>query len=187
MKGEVFVGAAETSDEMVFERADGAFGGIATVEVWRGKLIVDGLCLEELLEGGGCFVVQLLKYGFEATGGEERVDALVCSEICLAGARLHGLGENHIAVVIVDDEQVRVAGAGRTEEAACCIGVDLAGDRLTSSVDGVCAEGGLGVVKRTELVGAVIGAGGGGGRIDVDAGGSLVGSVLIEVALDHGG
>jgi hypothetical protein len=33
MKGEVFVGAAEAGYEVVFERGDGAFGGIAMMEV----------------------------------------------------------------------------------------------------------------------------------------------------------
>ena len=36
VEGEIAVSAAEASNEMVFEGAYGAFGGIAAVYMWRG-------------------------------------------------------------------------------------------------------------------------------------------------------
>ena len=40
-EGEVGVGAAEAGDKVVFEGADGAFGGVVAVDVWRSQLEVD--------------------------------------------------------------------------------------------------------------------------------------------------
>jgi hypothetical protein len=41
MEGEMLVNAAEASNEVVFERTDGTFGGITTMHAWRDKLIVN--------------------------------------------------------------------------------------------------------------------------------------------------
>ncbi len=38
MKREIFVGATEAGDEVVFERSDGAFGGVAAMHMWRDQL-----------------------------------------------------------------------------------------------------------------------------------------------------
>ena len=54
---EVFVDAAEARDEVVFERANGAFGGVASVDAGRDKLVVNVLCDHELFERVGAFVV----------------------------------------------------------------------------------------------------------------------------------
>ena len=57
MQRKVGVGAAESGNEVVLERVDGAFGGVAAVDTRRGKLEIDILAAHELLEGRGCFVV----------------------------------------------------------------------------------------------------------------------------------
>ncbi len=46
---EVAVSAAKAGDEVVFKRADGALGCVATVDVWRGKLKVNLGTVHELL------------------------------------------------------------------------------------------------------------------------------------------
>jgi hypothetical protein len=61
MKGEVFVNAAEASNEMIFEGPNGAFRGIATMHARRSKLEVNILIAEELFEGKGAFIVQALE------------------------------------------------------------------------------------------------------------------------------
>jgi hypothetical protein len=46
---EVAVGAAKAGDEVIFKRADGTFGGVATVDVGRSKLEVNLFTVHELL------------------------------------------------------------------------------------------------------------------------------------------
>jgi len=60
MKREVFVRAAEAGDEVVFERANGAFGGIASVDVGRDQLIINLFGSEVVLEGCRGFIVKTL-------------------------------------------------------------------------------------------------------------------------------
>ena len=40
------------------------------------------------------------------------MDAFVGGEMVWAGFRFHWFGKDHIAVVVIDDENVSVAGAG---------------------------------------------------------------------------
>jgi hypothetical protein len=61
MHGEVLVGAAEASNEVVFKGLDGSFGCVASVEVRRNKLEVNRLCFHEAFETIGGFVVQFLE------------------------------------------------------------------------------------------------------------------------------
>jgi hypothetical protein len=45
---EVFVNAAKASNEVILEGADGAFGGIASVDSGRGELKINFFFAEEL-------------------------------------------------------------------------------------------------------------------------------------------
>ena len=47
MERKIFVDAAEAGDEMVFERADCAFGGVSTVEAGGDELKINGFVAEE--------------------------------------------------------------------------------------------------------------------------------------------
>ena len=44
---EVFVDAAQSSNEMILECADGAFGSIAAMNAWRGELKINRFVAEE--------------------------------------------------------------------------------------------------------------------------------------------
>ena len=55
---EVWVGGAESRDEVIFECPDGAFGGVASVGVWWDELIFEALCFHEGFDDVGAFVVQ---------------------------------------------------------------------------------------------------------------------------------
>ena len=57
---EIAVRAAEAGDEVVFERADGAFGCIMPMDMGRGELEIDLGTVHELLQGFGGFVVESL-------------------------------------------------------------------------------------------------------------------------------
>jgi hypothetical protein len=59
----MFVHAAEAGNEVVFECADGAFGGVATVDAGRRKLEIDVFLAEELFQGVGAFIVEALEAG----------------------------------------------------------------------------------------------------------------------------
>lgn len=43
MEREVWVSAAQAGNEMIFESADGSLSGIATVDMWRCQLEINGL------------------------------------------------------------------------------------------------------------------------------------------------
>ncbi len=112
------------------------------------------------MERRGGLVIQFLKLGLEATGQEKGVNAFVGGKVFGAGLGLHRLRKDGVAVVVVDDEEIGVAGAGRCEETSCRIGENLSGHGLAISVDGVSAKcwrfgcrraelrGGLGLIGR---------------------------------------
>ena len=135
MERKVAVGRAEACDEVVLERSDRAFGGVATMNVWRNKLEVDVLAFHVGLEGRGSFVVETLELRFEAAGGEECVGSFVCGEDFGACFVFHWLDVYVIAVILVEDEHVAVAVGGGLEEAAGLVGEDFAGGGRVVGVD----------------------------------------------------
>jgi hypothetical protein len=70
MKREVVVGGAEACNEMVFECANCAFGGIAMVNVWWCYLVIDVLCLQKIFQEIGSLIVQALELWLETTFGD---------------------------------------------------------------------------------------------------------------------
>jgi len=59
------VGAAQASNEMVFEHTNGPFHSIAMMDVGWDQLEIHMFSDHELLEGMGCFIIQVLKLGVE--------------------------------------------------------------------------------------------------------------------------
>ena len=100
VEGEVLVDAAEASDEVVLERADGAFGRVAAMHASGRELEVDALLMHELLEDSRTFVVQALWTGLQASLGQMRVENLVRGEDAFGGAVLEGLGEYGITIIV---------------------------------------------------------------------------------------
>jgi len=106
------------------------------------------------------------------------------------GLAFHGFGKDVVAVVVVDDEEIGVAGGGVAEESAGWIREDLAGGRLDGDVDVVGAEGvgfdgcGMEIGGDGSRVGGAVG---GAGRGRFGFCGTQVGSLLVEVAFDHWG
>ena len=86
VKWKVRVGAAKAGNEMIFERADCTFSGVAAMDVWWGKLVIDGLLRQELLEGLGCLVVKSLEAWLEATTCKELDTTLVAGENVSTGS-----------------------------------------------------------------------------------------------------
>jgi hypothetical protein len=119
---EVWVGAAEASNEVILEGANGALGHIGTVNTRRDEPEVNVLIMLEFLERSGALVVESLELGAETSTNELIVDSLVRGKD--GGTRLvgHGLSMDGVAFVVIQDEQLVVAGAGGKDEMACLVG-----------------------------------------------------------------
>ena len=61
MERKVRVGAAQDGDEMIFERLNGAFGGVPSVDMGWHELVVDLVVVGVGPEGSICFVVKALE------------------------------------------------------------------------------------------------------------------------------
>jgi hypothetical protein len=66
VEGEVAIGGAESCNEVVLPGADGAFCGVAAVNVGGNELKVNVLFGHVGFEGFGGFVVEFLELRFEA-------------------------------------------------------------------------------------------------------------------------
>ena len=63
------------------------------------------------------------------------MDSFECFDVVGTGTGFHGFCEYHVAVVVVDDEQVVVAVAGRSNESTGLIRGDTSGDVGTDGED----------------------------------------------------
>ena len=61
MDRKVRIGAAKDGDEMIFERPNGAFGGVPSVDVGWHELVVDVVVVKVGSEGSRGFVVKALE------------------------------------------------------------------------------------------------------------------------------
>jgi hypothetical protein len=52
MEGEMLIDATEARNEMIFERVNGTFSGVAAMNPGWGELKVDGSVSHKLFEGG---------------------------------------------------------------------------------------------------------------------------------------
>jgi hypothetical protein len=144
MQGEIRVRGAEASNKVILEGAYGSFGGITTVQMGGCQLKVDVFRGHEGLEGGRGFVVEALKLWTQAALGKESVSTFVGGQNLRAGLVLHEFDMDGVAIVIVKNEHVVVAGTGGSEETARLVRVDLTGDPLVGNKDmvGACDGGG---------------------------------------------
>jgi hypothetical protein len=123
----VLVNAAETGDEVVFERSDGTFGGIASVDAGGRKLKIDVFLEEELFSGDGTLVVKVLEAWAEAGGTKFGMEGLIAGKYGSSGTCLDGGGEDAVAIKVVEDEEVVIAIAGRGDKSAGLVTEDLSG------------------------------------------------------------
>ncbi len=135
------IGCAETGDEVIFESADSALGGVATVIAGGGELVFYLLAVHVGLKHGGSFVVEPLEFGLEPAGFEEKLGSGVGSGVLFLDAVLHELGVDEVGVVVVEDEEILAAADGWDNKAARLVGVDLAGGRKAFGVQVFGFEG----------------------------------------------
>jgi hypothetical protein len=104
-----WVSGTEARNEMILERADGSFSGVASMNMWRCQLKINVRGDEEILECACCFIVETLEEGFESSRLQEHNTPLVSGNDGRACAIDHRLGVNAIAVIFVYDKDVLVA------------------------------------------------------------------------------
>jgi len=104
----------------------------------RDKLEVDVFLHHELLKDLRGF--KLLEFGLEPVRFQKGNYALIRRQNDFFGAILHGFRVNEVAVVVVNDEIVRVSTDGRNKERSGGVRVDLAGGRLAIGVQEMCFE-----------------------------------------------
>jgi hypothetical protein len=64
--GEVSVDTAQTRNKVILKRANGAFGGVASMHMWGNQLIINALFGHEVLQSLGAFVVKTLERWFQS-------------------------------------------------------------------------------------------------------------------------
>jgi hypothetical protein len=165
---------------MVLECSDSTLSGIASVDAGRHELVVYIFLLEEVFQDGGTFIVKSLKLWAEACLDESSMDKFVCIQNAFGSAIAEWLGEQVIAVVVIDYHEVVVATTGWGYKSAGLVAVDLSGrfhhgskECMGPSID----AGGVGIV------GDIVVRINDGGR---SLGGPLVFSSLVLVAFDCG-
>jgi hypothetical protein len=129
MERGVFIDAAQSCNEVIFERADSTFSCIASMHAWGHKLIVNFIFDKELFESSGAFVVELLELGAEPGSNKPCMQYFVPGQDAWAGATAEGFDKYAITVKVVEDKDVIVAAVGSDNELASLVGVDLASGR----------------------------------------------------------
>ena len=104
MEGGFGVCSAEDGDEVIFERLDGPFSGIATMDVWGHQLEVNAFFADCVFESSGCLVVELLQLWVESLVNKILMQFVVCLEVFGVGAVFHGFGQNGVTIIIVEYE-----------------------------------------------------------------------------------
>ena len=124
---------------MIFECLDCSFCPVASVQSCRRKLVIDVFICHEILEELGCFVVETMELGTEASSLEKTENFFVG----VLDGFLFAIGDrfsvNGVAIIIVKDKDVIVSGCGGYDEAACLIGTDLSCYCLAFGVNMVSA------------------------------------------------
>jgi hypothetical protein len=123
--GEMFVGGAESCDEMILEGSNGPFGGIPTMAEWRHELKEDVGGLEVILEQLGGFIVKTMESGFVSVVGEIFLEDAETAEDFRSRSIFERLCQDGIAVIIVQYHDVFVAFEGGRREVAALVSVDL--------------------------------------------------------------
>ena len=114
----VGVTATEAGNEVVLEGLNGAFCGIPAVDVGRSELVGNIFILKESFERAGAFIVKGLQPRAAAGADENVVEFGVGSYDDFGLATGNGFNSNEVAIVVIEEQDVVVALAGRKGEAA---------------------------------------------------------------------
>jgi hypothetical protein len=110
-----------------FEGPDGAFRGIVSMAVRLHQLVSDIIVGEEVLQSGGCLVVESLEFWLETLDSELLMNGVICL-FCYpfrGGPRFHGYDFNVVAIINIADHHIRVSFYGPHRELSRQVGVKL--------------------------------------------------------------
>jgi hypothetical protein len=131
---------------VIFEGPDGSLGRVDPVVVGFDELEVGASLSDASFDGLGGFIIEDIKFGFEAVVGQDAIQVLVGAESFGIAAVFHGFNQNSVAVIIIEDQHILVALLGRDRKGAREIGID------NPIVDVGQADGGKGAVRRGWLL-----------------------------------
>jgi hypothetical protein len=89
-----------------FEGPDGAFRVVAAMSVRRHQLVIYIIDGEEVLQSGGCLVVESLEFWFETLDSKFLMDGIICFDPLLGGSIFHGDDFNVVAVIKIADHDI---------------------------------------------------------------------------------
>ena len=101
MNGKVLVHTAQAGDEVILERADGAFGSIATMDVGWSKLEVNIFLNKEVLEGVGAFIVKTMETRAQSGSTQLSMNLLEGGNNRMTFAIFDWFCQNGVAVIII--------------------------------------------------------------------------------------
>ena len=119
---------------MKFEGANGTFRGIASVLIGWDELIVDLLLNEKVFEDLRALVVQFLEFGSQSRLAEERMQVLVGRENGFGMSVFEWRSKDEVAVEVIEDEKIPIAGTGCGMQFASQIGVEPPGGIYHGSI-----------------------------------------------------
>jgi hypothetical protein len=89
-----------------FEGPDGAFRGVAAMAVRWHQLVSDIIDGEEILQSGGCLVVESLQFWLETLDSELLMNGVILFYPFRGGSRFHGDDFNVVAIINIADHDV---------------------------------------------------------------------------------
>jgi hypothetical protein len=115
----------EPGHKVLLESPDGAFRGVASMAVRWHQLVSDIIDGEEILQNGGCFVVESLELWLEALDCELLMNGVICFDPFRGGSIFHGDDFNVVAIIDIEDHHIQVSFAGSHQELSRQVGVKL--------------------------------------------------------------
>jgi hypothetical protein len=96
---------------VLFEGPDGAFSGVASMTVRWHQWVSDIIDGEEILQSGGCLVVESLEFWLETLDSELLMNGFICFYPFRSGPRFHGDDVNVVAIINIADHYIRLSFA----------------------------------------------------------------------------
>jgi hypothetical protein len=120
------VNRGEPGDKVFLESPDGALRGVASMAVRWHQLVSDIIDGKEILQSGGCLVVESLELWLETLDRELLMNGFICFDPLRGGPRYYGDDFNIVAVIDIADHHIKVSCAGSYQELSRQVGVKLA-------------------------------------------------------------
>jgi len=121
----MLVSAAQARNKVIFEGMDCTFSHIPAMDVGWDQLEINILSHHKFLEGMGGFIVKALEFGAESRGTKAVVGNLKSSKNGICTSIFERDSDDAIAVIVIHNKDVIVAGTRGCNEFASEIHVSL--------------------------------------------------------------